>query len=537
VRRHAIPALASAVALAAFAAPARAADVFVNSTADDGEGTCTTAPRGCTLREAVNHGLRDTIHVPAGTYVLGASGSLRPDGDNIVGAGARVTTISGNGVDRVFFIATVNNEISGVTITNGGGQSQESPAGGAILLLGAAAQPSLTLINVTVSGNHAQAGGGIASNGLLSVLGSTISGNVATTGAGSIGGGIVVAAGTTTLRNTTVSGNRATDVDGTSSEGGGILVAQGILDTQNVTIAGNSANSGGGIFVVQGSVTLASTLLAGNTPGSCGGASPGGDHSLSSDACGTFAVANPLLGPLANNGGPTNTHALLAGSPAIDGGANCPSTDQRGVARHGPCDIGAYEFVPPGTQPPPTELPPPVAHKSVNLLPARGTVKIKLPGKKHFRLLDEDEQVPLGTVVDTRKGRVRLVAASNSHGGTATALFYDGIFKLGQTKGARPITTLALVEKLSCKGSAKKATAAKKKKRKRRLWGDGKGKFRTKGSFSSATVRGTKWLVEDRCTSTLTRVKRGKVAVRDFVRHKTVLVKAGHRYIAHKRRA
>jgi hypothetical protein len=131
------------------------------------------------------------------------------------------------------------------------------------------------------------------------------------------------------------------------------------------------------------------------------------------------------------------------------------------------------------------------------------------------------------------KGRVTIVALP---GDDATAVFYGGILKLGQTKGAKPITVLTLVEKLSCKGSAKKATTAKKKKRKRRLWGDGKGKFRTKGSFSSATVRGTKWLVQDTCTSTLTRVKRGKVAVRDFVKRKTVYVKAGHKYVARRRR-
>jgi ferric-dicitrate binding protein FerR (iron transport regulator) len=84
---------------------------------------------------------------------------------------------------------------------------------------------------------------------------------------------------------------------------------------------------------------------------------------------------------------------------------------------------------------------------------------------------------------------------------------------------------LTLVEKLSCK----------KKKRKRRLWGNGHGKFRTKGSFSSATVRGTKWMVQDTCTTTTTKVDRGKVAVRDFVKKKTVLVKKGHKYVAKKR--
>jgi predicted outer membrane repeat protein len=177
---------------------------------------------------------------------------------------------------------------------------------------------------------------------------------------------------------------------------------------------------------------------------------------------------------------------------------------------------------------------PPVVGQVINAVPAQGDVKVKFPGDKHFHRLREGEQLPNGTVVDTRNGRITLFAAANTSGGLAKADFFDGLFKVAQSKGKKPLTTLTLTEKLSCKGKGK-ASAAKKKKKKRRLWGDGKGKFRTKGSFSSATVRGTKWLVEDRCTSTLTRVARGKVAVKDFVKHKTVLVKAGKRYIAKKR--
>ena len=124
-----------------------------------------------------------------------------------------------------------------------------------------------------------------------------------------------------------------------------------------------------------------------------------------------------------------------------------------------------------------------------------------------------------------------IVAAA---GAGQTADFYGGIFKLGQTKGKKPITVLTLVEKLSCPKT--KASTAAKKKKKRRLWGDGKGRFRTKGKHSAATVVGTKWLVEDRCTSTLTRVARGKVTVRDFVKKKTVLVKTGKKYVARARR-
>ncbi len=176
--------------------------------------------------------------------------------------------------------------------------------------------------------------------------------------------------------------------------------------------------------------------------------------------------------------------------------------------------------------------PPPVAGKNVNAIPKSGTVRIKLPGKnRKFRRLVEGEQIPLGTTIDTLKGRVTLVAAANKTGKTATADFYDGIFKVLQTKGAKPITRIVLVEKLSCRNAGKASTAATRKKR-RRIWGDGSGRFRTEGDFSSATVRGTKWLVEDRCASTLTRVVRGKVAVRDFVKRKTVIVRKGKRYVA-----
>jgi hypothetical protein len=181
-------------------------------------------------------------------------------------------------------------------------------------------------------------------------------------------------------------------------------------------------------------------------------------------------------------------------------------------------------------------LPPPVIYKSVNLLPSSGKVLVKIPGSKKFVLINDGQQVPLGTIVDVRKGRVTLIAAADANGGTAQAVFYGGIFKLGQTKARTPITVLSLVEKLTgCKAKGTASIARKKKVRKRRLWGDGKGSFQTKGKHSAATVVGTKWLVEDRCTSTLTKVARGKVKVRDFGKRKTVFVKAGKMYIARAR--
>jgi hypothetical protein len=111
------------------------------------------------------------------------------------------------------------------------------------------------------------------------------------------------------------------------------------------------------------------------------------------------------------------------------------------------------------------------------------------------------------------------------------ARVYDGIFKIGQTKTT---TDLTLNEPLAPCGKGAKAAA--KKPKTRRLWGDGTGSFRTRGQYSAATVRGTKWLVRDSCAGTLTKVAKGVVSVRDDVKRKTALVKAGKSYLARPRR-
>jgi hypothetical protein len=532
--------LLTVVLFALLAAPAHATDYVVNTNADplSPDLVCTTAPNGCTLRDALDDaGLNDRVIVPANTYNLGPSGNgpLTPNGEQIVGAGARTTIVDAGGTGKAVEMIDASSVISGVTLRNGGGQSQTSGSGGAVFVSSTGFAPaSLTLRNVAITGSRTSipaggGGGGIASeNATLTIENSTITGNLASIGVGSFGGGVVVLGGTATIRNSTISGNTARDSDGDTASGGGIYVDDGTLTLQNVTIAGNTANTATGLWA-NGPTTITNTLIS----DTCAGAPFGGSRNLStSTTCGFGAAVNPLLGPLTDNGGQTNTRALQAGSPAINAGASCLTTDQRGVAREGACDIGAYEYRSPPPPPPPEELPDPVLHKNVNALPKSGTVKIKLPGEDTFVALTEGEQIPLGTIVDTRKGRVTIVAAP---GGGQTADFYQGLFKLSQTKGKKPITVVTLVEKLTGCKTKKKASAAAKKKRKRRLWGNGSGRFRTKGKNSAATVLGTKWLVEDRCGSTLTRVARGKVKVRDFVKHKTVTVRKGKRYIARAR--
>jgi hypothetical protein len=134
-----------------------------------------------------------------------------------------------------------------------------------------------------------------------------------------------------------------------------------------------------------------------------------------------------------------------------------------------------------------------------------------------------------GSEIDTRKGRVSITTSTPGE----KADFFDGIFKVSQTGG---VTTLTLTEKLDCTKKSGAARASAKKPKTRKLWGDGKGKFRTKGTYSAATVRGTKWLVTDACTTTTTKVTEGTVDVRDLVRKKTVLVRKGKPYVARAKR-
>ena len=195
--------------------------------------------------------------------------------------------------------------------------------------------------------------------------------------------------------------------------------------------------------------------------------------------------------------------------------------------------VTALLTTPPAAPPAPTATPTPTAtpvrNKSVAAETESGKVLIKVNGK--FVAL-KDGVIANGSEIDARKGRVGITTSTNEQ-----ADFYAGIFKISQTGG---LTTLTLSEKLTGCPKAKKssatATAAAKKPKTRKLWGDGKGKFRTKGQYSAATIRGTKWLVTDTCTTTVTKVSVGAVNVRDNVKGKTVIVRKGKHYTARKKR-
>lgn len=218
--------------------------------------------------------------------------------------------------------------------------------------------PSLT--NVTFSENSAGVGGGmylspLSNPGLTNV---TFRDNNADYGGGLyILGNLTSGPAYITARNSTFSNNAA------ALYGGGIYSYFGDVLLINVTFSGNSAGSaGGGLYSTNTSaINLENTLISNSAGGDCvnvSGSGASGWYSLIEDASHACGLTNgatgnvigldPNLGPLQNNGGNTQTHALLAGSPAIDAGDDdvCLATDQRGVARPqgAACDIGAYEL-------------------------------------------------------------------------------------------------------------------------------------------------------------------------------------------------
>ncbi|MEA2393238.1 MAG: hypothetical protein QOJ82_1129 [Solirubrobacteraceae bacterium] len=181
--------------------------------------------------------------------------------------------------------------------------------------------------------------------------------------------------------------------------------------------------------------------------------------------------------------------------------------------------------------------PPPVLGESVDVTPRTGSVEVKVPGTTDFVALSSVASVPVGSVLDTRAGAVTLSTAV-AGGLTQDAVFHGGLFEVRQSTTGRGLTELVLRgAKPTCGAGAASAAAARKRKPPRALWGhDNHGTFRTRGSNSVATVRGTVWYVEDRCDGTLTRVTRGSVSVRDLRRHRTVVVRAGQSYLAPSKR-
>jgi hypothetical protein len=146
--------------------------------------------------------------------------------------------------------------------------------------------------------------------------------------------------------------------------------------------------------------------------------------------------------------------------------------------------------------------------------------------------------LPLRSVVDTVAGAVKVTSSASARKSQTIALD-SGAFDITQTTGKLPVTQFALqggdfsvCGTAARSGRASAAAAKKSKKTVRILWGNGKGSFRTKGKYASAAIRGTRWETIDRCDGTQIRVTKGAVTVRDLVKKKNVVVKAGRSYFA-----
>jgi Pectate lyase superfamily protein len=528
----------AALVLLVQAAPAAAETFTVTTTTDSNDpcsGTnCPSIRRALAAAESIDGA--DTIVVPPGDYAL-TSGVLMVDSPvTIVGAGIGVTTVRGTDQfpDQVFNInQPVAVTISHLTMADGFGGW-----GGNLINSG-----TLTLDHIRSTRGDATSGGGLANvGGTMTVTHSLIDDNESLRGGGDSGGIVNINSGSVlTVRHSTIAGNRSRLAGGIFAWGGPNMTTR----LEHVTVVGNQGGDRGVGGVGNGDTagfTVRASVLAGNTDlngeSNCGVNLPvsEGANVIATAECGFAAagdvVADPQLG--AFDGA---VYPLGASSPAVDRAGACTGTDQRDLARPqgAACDSGAYELgqaAPPSGPQPTSQDPQPEFKETVVVDELSGTVKIRLAGTKRFVALDSVRDVPMGSEIDARKGVVELVSVASDGGAPQTARFSDGIFRVSQS-GA--VTVLTLTEKLSC-ATAGKASAAAKKVKKRRLWGDGKGRFRTKGKHSAATVVGTKWLVADTCRTTLTRVVRGKVKVRDFVKRKTVTVKAGGRYTARQKR-
>ena len=444
----------------------------------------------------------------------------------------------------------------------------------------------VTIARSTLSRNTATEGGAVFSQnrGALTAVNSTISGN----GAADQGGGFFSSLqARVTLTNVTVANNSA------GNDGGGIYndtSANGPPFTsftfKNTIVADNQVDVG----------PPNCTDGASAVPPASNGNNLESASSCHFTGAGDLQNTDPLLGPLQISAGLTETHELLDGSPAIDAGSNdgCPTTDQRMFPRpDGPaCDIGAFEVFRGGQPPPPPPpadtdgdgvpnssdrcptvpaptadgcplstppLPPPVLGVAVNVAEVKGEVFVSVPlaaraagrlieGRlaqspvpglkgRRFVPLSQARQIPVGSLLDTRKGTVRIASAGPTAGKTQSGQFAAGVFQVLQSRQrrAKGLTELSLKGSSfsSCRKPRRgKRASASASRRIRRLSSNTRGRFRTRGRHSSATVRGTKWTITDRCDGTLTQVARGKVAVRDFRRKKTIVVKAGKKYLA-----
>jgi hypothetical protein len=181
--------------------------------------------------------------------------------------------------------------------------------------------------------------------------------------------------------------------------------------------------------------------------------------------------------------------------------------------------------------------PRPVLGSTINLTAVTGPSFIRSPSNARYRRLVGGRTVPVGTVVDARRARIRLRSVRDRRGRLQAADFFAGSFIVLQPHGIAPVTQLLATggDFAACPLGFRESQSLRlltRRSRVRRVWGNGKGRFRTQGRYAAATVRGTVWLTEDRCDGTLIVVRSGVASVYDRVLQRTILVRAGQSYFA-----
>ncbi|HEY6040716.1 MAG TPA: choice-of-anchor Q domain-containing protein [Anaerolineae bacterium] len=296
----------------------------------------------------INNDVNGRVTVNAGHFL---SNTANAKGGGLYNNGGLVlnnTTYSGNtALDRgggifnnALLTATQSSFVGNAAVFSGGFTGK----GGGILNYG-----NLAILTSTFSLNQGIEGGGLNNFGKTSILGSTFSNNGVSTGFGN--GGAIFTYANLDIVNSTFSGNVA-------YHGGAFFWFNGFTTILNSTFLSNTVgSSGGNIFmggVYPNNVQVKNSIIAFGSPNNCdvAGITSQGYNLESTNTCGLAGAGDiintdPKVGPLQINGGSTATHALLAGSPAIDTGTNsgCPARDQRGLKRPQRlrCDIGAVE--------------------------------------------------------------------------------------------------------------------------------------------------------------------------------------------------
>jgi hypothetical protein len=400
--------LLPAVVLLLLAAPAQAATFHPvpgaeGPDASPGNGICATSGGVCTLRAAVQESASlagpDDIVLGPGAHPLSSSLTISGHDVTVRGAGARATTIEGVGSSphRVLAVSNTTTQIRDLRITGG----STGPGAG----LDVSGTGSVLVERVAITDNHStfvgtDYGGGVSKldTGSLTIRSSIVSGNTVTVTSSdpllsARGAGIAHAGGTLTIVNTTIEGNAASGGGNAGAYGGGLYSGPGTATLRNVTLARNDVggpNAHGGNLAADstGQVTVENSIVAQGTAPSpdtncyryaTAIITPVGRNLDSGSSCGFGAPhlsnTSAALGPLADNGGPTDTLMPEMGSAAIDAAIGCPSPaeDQRGVARPAgaACDIGAVERVPQSVggdeppSPPTLDLVPPIVRDLV----------------------------------------------------------------------------------------------------------------------------------------------------------------------------